>query len=252
MDIGVNFLREHVIPQARIHCVITNGGTAPNIVPPYAQIWYYVRAPKRKQVEGIYTWMLDIAKGAALMTQTTHEIEFLTGCYDMLPNKVLGKLIHEKMKQVGPPVFTEEEADFGKKLLANISLDRSGPKSQSAPDSGDQGNNPFHLEIAPLSETARSTGGSTDVGDVSHITPTAQFSTCCQVVGASSHSWQVVATSGSSIGFKGMMAAAKVQALTALALLTNPEHLKAAREEFNNATAGKKYMSPLPENAVPA
>jgi aminobenzoyl-glutamate utilization protein B len=96
MDIGVNYLREHIVQEARIHCVITNGGEAPNVVPPFAQVWYYVRAPRREQVDEIYSRMLDIAKGAALMTGTTFEIDFLTGGYDVLPNDRLGELLWER------------------------------------------------------------------------------------------------------------------------------------------------------------
>jgi len=251
MDIGVNYLREHITPQARIHCVITKGGTAPNIVPPYAQVWYYVRAPKRDQVETIFAWMLDVSKGATLMTQTTHDVEFLTGCYDMLPNKILGQLIHEKMKRVGSPVFTDKEMEFGRKLQANMPQEMSKESILFSGRTSIEKGIPFSSNIMPLSDNVGSTGGSTDVGDVSHITPTAQFSTCCQVIGAPTHSWQVVATSGSSIGFKGMITAAKVLALTALDLQTKPKHLEAAREEFNKTIEENKYISPLPENTVP-
>ena len=109
MEAGVNYLREHASSKARIHSVITNGGDVPNVVPAYAQIWYYVRAPKRYQVDQIYSWMLDIAKGAALMTQTTYDIEFLTGCHDVLPNLTIGRNLYEKLKKVGPPQWSLEE-----------------------------------------------------------------------------------------------------------------------------------------------
>lgn len=251
MDVGVNYLREHVIQQARIHCVITEGGKAPNIVPPYAQIWYYVRAPRRKQVEDIYAWMLDIARGAALMTQTTFDVEFLTGCYDMLPNSIIGRTMFEKMKAIGPPRFTEEEKDFARKLQQTFSSNEVDRILSRLNLTREEIGDPLCEIILEPRGTNRVLGGSTDVGDVSHIVPTAQCTTCCQILGSPSHSWQTVAASGSSIGFKGMMLAAKTMALTALELQAKPDLLTAAWEEFKGKTKDQPYVSPLPEGAVP-
>ena len=252
MDIGVNFLREHVSSRARIHSVITDGGKAPNVVPDYARIWYFVRAPKRNQVEKIYAWMLDVAKGAALMTQTTCDIEFITGCYDVLSNKTIGRVLHEKMKQVGSPRWTGEETEFARKLQSNFPEDTVEKSLHYFKMTREEIGDPFCKIITEPDDKERSTGGSSDVGDVSYITPTAQISTCCQVLGASGHSWEVVATSGSGIGFKGMIMAAKVMALTVLDLVEKPELLKQAREEFEKATQGKAYVSPLPKDTAPA
>jgi aminobenzoyl-glutamate utilization protein B len=251
LDVGVNYMREHIIDKARVHCVITEGGQAPNVVPPYAQVWYYVRAPNREQVEHIYAWMLDIAKGAALMTGTTHEVEFLTGCYNTLPNDTIGDVLWDKLKRVGPPRFTEEEKALARKLQDTFppgaiekGLQRVGMTREEAGD-------PLCETITPPHGKGLVSGGSTDVGDVSHITPTAQITTCCQALGTPGHSWQRVVTSGSSIGIKGMMLAAKAIALAALELGTKPEVLQAARDEFEKKTGGKKYVSPLPEGLVP-
>ena len=120
MDAGVNYMREHVPPESRIHSVVTSGGQAPNVVPAFAQVWYFVRAPQREQVEEMYRWMQDIAKGAALMSGTTHEIEFITGCYDILPNKVLSNLLYDKMAEVDDMVFTEQERQFARELQATF------------------------------------------------------------------------------------------------------------------------------------
>jgi aminobenzoyl-glutamate utilization protein B len=120
MDVGVNYLREHIIPEARIHSVITSGGQAPNVVPAYAQIWYFVRAPQRDQVDAIYARVLDIAKGAALMSSTTYDIDFVTGCYEVLPNTVLCQLMLEKLYEVGPIAFTDEEQAFARQLQATF------------------------------------------------------------------------------------------------------------------------------------
>ncbi len=251
MDVGVNYMREHIIKDARVHCVITDGGRAPNVVPPYAQVWYYVRAPKRDQVEEIYAWVLNIAQGAALMTETTYDVEFLTGCYNVLPNDVIGDLLMEKLKVVGAPQFTEEEKAFAKQLQETFppgSIEKSLERyKMTREEVGD----PLCDKVIEPYDKGEVMGGSTDVGDVSHIAPTAQLTTCCEALGTPGHSWQTVVTSGSSIGFKGMMVAARVLALTALDLETKPELLQAAREEFEKSTDGKKYVSPLPEEAIP-
>ena len=251
MDVGVNYLREHIIQEARLHCVITEGGEAPNVVPPYAQVWYYVRAPKREQVDYIYSRVLDIAKGAALMTGTTYDIDFLTGCYDTLRNDTIGDVLLEKLEKVGAPRFTEEEKDLARKLQETFppgaiekSLERLGMTKEEVGD-------PLCEKITEPHGKGQVMGGSTDVGDVSYITPTAEISTCCQALGTPGHSWQFVVTAGSSIGMKGMMVAAKAMALAVLDLETKPDIVKAARDEFEAKIGGNTYVSPLPEGAVP-
>jgi len=251
MDVGVNYLREHIIEKARIHCVITNGGKAPNVVPPYAQVWYYVRAPLREQVDEIYSRMLDIAKGAALMTGTTYDIDFLTGGYDMLPNDRLSELLLEKLKEVGAPKFTAEEVDFARKLQKTFPPDAVENALRSMGLTREEVGDPLCDKIVEPFDKGKVMPASTDLGDVSHIAPTAQITTCCQALGTPLHSWQNVALVGSSIGFKGMMVAAKALALAALDLETKPDILKAARDEFEKKIGGKKYVSPLPEGAVP-
>ncbi len=251
MDVGVNYMREHVPQQSRIHCVITEGGKAPNVVPPYAQVWYYVRAPNREQADRIYSWMLDIARGAALMTGTTYDVEFLTGCYNTLPNDVIGDLLLAKLRLVGAPQYTDEEKALGRKLQETFppgSIEKTLERHKMTREEiGD----PLCETIIEPRNKGEVMGGSTDVGDVSYITPTAQITTCCQALGTPGHSWQNVVTSGSSIGFKGMMLAAKALALSALDLATTPGLLTAAREEFEQNTGRKEYVSPLPEGAVP-
>jgi aminobenzoyl-glutamate utilization protein B len=211
MDIGVNYLREHIIPEARIHSVITSGGQAPNVVPAYAQIWYFVRAPRRDQVDAIYARVLDIAKGAALMSGTTYDIDFVTGCYDLLPNQVLSRLLLEKLRASGGISFTDEERAFAKQLQATFApgtLDEGFEVLQRYVSSElDRAaiENPLWEEVLPHTETPRVMPGSTEVGDVSQITPTGQLTTCCWPLGTPGHSWQIVASCGSSIGSKGML-----------------------------------------------
>lgn len=257
MDVGVNYLREHIIPEARIHSVITSGGQAPNVVPAYAQIWYYVRAPRRDQVDAIYARMLDIARGAALMSGTTYDIDFVTGCYELLPNQALARLLLANMGAAGPLVFTDEERAFGRRLQASFApgtVEHAFALTQrtvSRELDRSLAEEPLWGEVLPHIETPLVFPGSTEVGDVSWITPTAQLSTCCWPLGTPAHSWQIVASSGSSIGSKGMLFAAKALALTGLDLLTKPEALAAARAEFDRRRGGRSYISPLPAGAVP-
>lgn len=257
MDVGVNYLREHVIPEARIHCVVTSGGQAPNIVPPYAQVWYFVRAPKRSQVEEIYARVLDIAQGAALMSGTTHDIEFITGCYDILPNDTLADLLLAKMQEVDDLTFTAEERAFAKDLQATFpagSVERSFERMKlgtTAELAKDEQADPLWERVLPHSDNAPVMGGSTEVADVSWITPTSQITTCCWPLGTPGHSWQTVAASGSTIGAKGMIFAAKAMALAGLDLFTQPELLEQARVDFDEARDGQEYVTPLPEGTMP-
>ena len=257
MDAGVNYMREHVPPESRIHSVVTSGGQAPNVVPAFAQIWYFVRAPQRAQVEEMYQWMQDIAKGAALMSGTRHEIEFITGCYDILPNSVMSDLLYEKMAAVDDMRFTERERQFARELQATfpegsvqrgfdwMQLSTSAVLDRATVD------DPLWEAVYPHSPTPPLMGGSTEVADVSWITPTGQITTTCWPLGTPGHSWQTVASSGSSIGAKGMILAAKTMALAGLDLLTRPDVLAEAKAEFERARAGRDYVTPLPPEATP-
>ncbi|TEU19060.1 MAG: hypothetical protein E3J25_00440 [Anaerolineales bacterium] len=169
----------------------------------------------------------------------------------MLPNDRLGELLLEKLKQVGPPQFTDEEKDFAKQLQATLPPGAVENILRSYGLTREEVGDPLCDRIVDPFDKGEVLPASTDVSDVSHITPTAQVTTCCQALGTPVHSWQNVAFAGSSIGFKGMMLAAKAMALAALDLETKPDILKAARDEFEKKTRGKKYVSPLPEGTVP-
>lgn len=257
MDVGVNYLREHIIQEARIHSVITSGGQAPNVVPAYAQVWYFVRAPNRAQVDEIYTRVLDIAKGAALMSGTTYDIDFVTGCYEVLPNAVISDLMYEKMQELGAMSFTQQEIAFATALQKSFpagSREFSYTNLEKTTRGGlqkDDLTRPLWTKVLHHAPTPIVMPGSTEVGDVSQITPTSQLTTCCWPFGTPPHSWQITASSGSHIGFKGMLYAAKALALTALDLMTKPELLQAAQAEFATNTAGRRYVSPLPDGIVP-
>jgi len=253
-DVGINYLREHIIQEARIHCVVTNGGLAPNVVPAEAQVWYYVRAPRRPQVEEIYQRVLDIAKGAALMTGTTFDVSFIVGCHDYLPNEVITRVMMEKLKLVGAPEYTDDEIAFANQLKASLAPDLVEGALRSFGLTRAEVGDPLCDKILDKVDAlakGKVMAGSTDVGDVSYVTPTGQVTTCCMPLGVPVHSWQSTASTGSSIGFKGMMLAAKTMAFSTLELMARPDILKAARDEFKKATGGKKYTSPLPEGAAP-
>ena len=257
MDVGMNYLREHVIDKARIHSVVTSGGQAPNVVPAFAQVWYFVRAPHRRQVDEIYARVLEIAQGAALMSGTRHEIEFITGGYDLLPNNTLSALLLETMQAADGMRFTDQERSFAKDLQATFpagSVQRDFDWMQKSARSGiaaAEVDNPLWEQVLAHSDTPPLMGGSTDIGDVSWITPTAQLTTCCWPLGTPGHSWQTVASSGSSIGVKGMLFAAQGMALAGLELLAKPALLQAARAEFITAKNGAEYVTALAKNSVP-
>ncbi len=251
MNVGANYLREHIIEKARLHYVITDGGGEPNVVPAHAQVWYYVRAPERNQVEEIYGWLLDIAKGAALMTKTTHDVRFLCGCYNVLPNTVVNKTLHEAMTDVGPSQWSAEEIEFGKKMAESFAPGQkeAGLKAQKAPkEVYDQ---TLHSSIMPWTDEETGGAGSTDVADISWVVPTGRMAAATGVIGQPGHSWQISACSGMSIGHKGMFMAGKVLAEAGLRLMADPEKLAKAKAEFDERTKDNPYRSPIPAGVEP-
>ncbi len=251
MNIGSNYLREHVPEDTRIHYVITGGGGEPNVVPAEAKVWYYVRGSSRRDVDDVYARILKIAEGATLMTGTTFEVGFLSGCYDLLPNEALGNLLYECMVKLGPPAWTAEELEFARKMTASFGPGQKEAvlRAGHAPD-GYLGK---YLDdtICPPFARGLVLPGSSDVGDVSWITPTACSTACTMVIGTASHSWQMTATSGMSIGHKGMLLAAKSLAMAGSELFRNPAKLAEARKEFERATEGRPYRCAIPPEVKP-
>jgi len=235
-NVGINYLREHLKPTARIHYVITDGGLAPNVVPDYARAWYYVRDADRESVEEDYRRVLDIIEGAAKMTGTTYKVHFISGVYNLLPNQAGCEVVYSNLLLVGPPSFDEKEDEFAREIQKNLGVEPKG----------------LDKKIQPLKRPGRSWGGgSTDVADVSWITPTTTLGIACKPLGTPGHHWSTVACGGMSIGHKAMMTAGKVMALTGLDFLTKPEILKKMREEWLKKTEGKPYRSPLPPDLEP-
>jgi aminobenzoyl-glutamate utilization protein B len=253
MDAGVNFLREHVVQEARIHYIIEDGGGQPNVVPAYARSWYFVRAPERQQVEHIYDRVLKIAEGADLMAETSHEVEFLTGCYNTLRNMTLAELVVDNMREIGTPTYSGEELAFAHTISQTILPEEKRNLLQKSKRPGWEKLLDVEMDtsIAVPWGMGDVQGGSTDVGDVSWNAPAMEFSTATYPLGTSGHSWQNVASSRVGIGHKSLIFAAKIIAGTALDLMTEPDVLSRARKEFEELTKDTKYVSPLPKTLKP-
>lgn len=247
MDIGANYLREHVVDSVRIHYSITNGGGLPNTVPADAEVWYYVRAPRRQDVRNTTARLIKIAQGAALMTETTMTHELLGGCYNVLPNHVIGDAMYKNMCLAGGPAFGEKDYAYAKEFAQQLSpaAKRSVMATYFAPE--EVADMELCGKVLENIDYGKMMAGSTDVGDISYITPFAQLTAACWPVGYASHTWVATACTGSSIGLKAMIFAAKSLAATAYDLLTTPDMLAAAKAEFLKATGGEKYISPFDE-----
>ena len=253
MNIGANYLREHIIEKARIHYVIEVGGGQPNVVPAYARSWYYVRAPERDQVDNIYSRVLDIAKGAAMMTGTTLKVEFLTGCYNKIPNRVLSEIVITNMREIGSPKYTKDELEFASKIGGTITKEqkRDALQKSELPHWEKYMDVDLFQEVIDPWNEGKVSGGSTDVSDVSWKIPTMEFGTAAYVLGIPSHSWQAVACCGMSIGHKSLLFAAKTIAGATLDLITKPEILKKAQDDFKERMKGRIYKSPIPSDVQP-
>ena len=260
MNVGVQFLREHIIPEARVHYAITNtGGDAPNVVQAEAEAVYLIRAPKNSQVKEIYERVNQIAKGAAMMTGTEVSIHLEKGCSNILVNHALEEVIYENLKSVGLPEYTQEEYDFARAIRSTIEnrvsladrLEKSyGSKGRQLGAEYDQmGINRF---ILPYTPSEKAISGSSDVGDVSWVCPTSQIVAATWASGTVEHSWQAVAQGKSSPAHKGFLYAGKVLAATAIDLLEHPELVQAAKVEFQRRLAAEGGYQPLlPKNARP-
>ena len=253
MDIGVNFMREHMIDAARVHGAITNsGGIAPNVIPSEAQILYAIRAPKVTQVKQLYDRMCDIAKGAALITGTTVDVKQVAAYSDIINNDTLNDMIEESLEKVIPVGYTEEELEYARKFQeVTTSLDKEGLKAMAA-DLGKKDMLPNPLwDFIVDKNTRYGGGGSSDVGDVSWKVPTGQVYTSCYAAGTAMHSWQATAQGKSSIAHKGMLAASKVMACVGAELLMNPEKVEQAKADWKAELNGEEYPNPLPAGAKP-
>ncbi|GAH48119.1 unnamed protein product, partial [marine sediment metagenome] len=225
-------------------------------VPDFVEVHYLVRAPERHQVDDLYERLLKVAEGATLMTETTLEIDYLSGMYNPVRNDVVNDVIYEKMLQVRPPRFNEEEQEFAKEMKKNMPPPNLHELKKTVPPdllelAMQVYREPLCPVISPPLGKGTVAGGSTDVADVSWNTPLGEFHTACFVLGSPGHSWYCVATSGMSIGHKGMITAAQIMALTALEFMSNPELVEKARKKFENTFKDKPYKTPFPKGHKP-
>lgn len=252
MNIGVEYMREHISDDARMHYSIPDGGQAPNVVPETASVWYFVRAPSRVEVERNTEWLRNIAEAATMMTQTDVKERFLTGCYDYLPNRAVTDIVWKNMQAVGAIEYDEADHEFARELQATVpEADREAELTNLPAElEREVQDSALYTEPVEPYDDDEMTHGSTEVGDVSYITPTAQFNAATWPVGTPGHTWQAVASNG-DFAKKGAVYAAKVLAGAAHDLLIDPETLETARAEFEDATGGEPYETPLPKDAEP-
>ena len=238
MNHMVNLMREHVPQETRIHYVITRGGFAPNVVPDFAEAFYYVRHPDAATVLELFERVVRASEGAALGTGTEVEHEVIHGIYDLVPNVALARVMDENVREIGGVDYTEAERAFARRIQATF---EGGPSAPLGSES----------EIEEF-RVGREGAGSTDVGDVSWVVPTVGLRVATWVPGTSSHSWQAVAAGGTSIGVRGMIVAAKTLALTAIDLLRSPDVVQAAWEELRERRGPDfTYVSLLGDRAPP-
>lgn len=265
MNMGVQFLREHVIQEARIHYAITNtGGISPNVVQANAEVLYLIRAPKTPQVADIYERVNKIARGAAMMTETEVEIEFVKGCSNTVPNTVLERALDANLRELPKPQYSDEEMEFINSIASTLKSPADRIRQEVSALSAEQispelreeilakADEPAPSYVRPYIPTNAVLPGSSDVGDVSWNCPTAQFTTATWVSGTAAHTWQAVAVGKSPIAHKSLLLAGQVLATTAVDLLNQPEKIKAAKAEFDAALGNTPYVCPIPPEVKPA
>jgi aminobenzoyl-glutamate utilization protein B len=219
MDYMVNMMREHVPQETRIHYIITRGGAAPNVVPDFAEAYYYARSPNMRILDGVWERIVSAANGAALGTGTTMELEVTGAVYNVLPNEYLSGVMNRNLERVGGFAYTPEEAKFAEEIRKTL----TDPPDVAI---GSQ------EAVRPL-RTGGVNSSSTDLADVSWTVPTVSMTAATFAPGVPAHSWQATACAGGTIGVKGMMVAAKSMALTTVDLFTDPAHIQKAKAEFD-------------------
>lgn len=250
MNVGVNYMREHMPSNARVHYAITNaGGEAPNVVQAYAESSYSVRSPNVQDAERVFARVKKIAEGAALMTETSVKVQITAGYSNILTNNALQDVMYENMRRVGPPAFDEADYEFAKELRRIALTDENVLASVAARDISLK-DKILHDSLLPLG-TDQFDLGSTDVGDVSWIVPTAQCYTACFAIGTPFHAWQLVTQGNLPAAHKGMILAAKVMASSAADCIRNPEIITRAKAELKQQTGGRPYLCPIPLDVTP-
>ena len=255
MNVGVNYMREHVISDARIHyAYLDNGGEAPNVVQDHASLLYFMRAPKLAQSSEILARIKKIAQGAALMTETEIRVRVLGGLSDVIPNPTAFQVLSDAYVEMGGPEFDEEDYAIARKFLAIFPEDDKKAMVQKmavlhkmTPEEFEK--RPLNSVVIPYSPLMRQKvlTASSDVGDVSYLVPTAQLTASAAIPGTGHHTWQYTAQVGTSIGGKACLAAAKAIGLACTRIFDDPALADQAKKELLEETGGV-YVSPIPDD----
>jgi aminobenzoyl-glutamate utilization protein B len=247
MNVGVNYMREHMPANARVHYAVTDtGGISPNVVQARAEVLYLVRGPTVAMAAQLFERIKRIAEGAALMTETQAFVDFDKACSEVLPNTALEWAMHRNIERLGPVPFDDADRAFADRMRRDALTPEdvfSSLRSVGEPTAYDK---PLYETILPFDGTPRQLYGSTDVGDVSWLTPTVQCWGPCFAIGTPGHSWQLVAQGKQPAAHKAMVQAAKAMAATAIDALSDEDLLKTARAEWEKRTAGAPYQCPIP------
>ncbi|HTE56828.1 MAG TPA: amidohydrolase, partial [Kofleriaceae bacterium] len=233
-DHAIALMREHVLPTARIHRVVRDGGEAPNIIPDHTRGEYWLRDSSGESVEEMLRRLRKAADGAALATETRAEVHLSFSVRDPVPNDPLDAVLQRELERVGPPAFDAKDVGFARALQKEMGLEQAG----------------LATTVMPY---ARGNGGtaSSDIGDVSAVIPLAELNAATRPLGTTAHHWVQTSCAAHPLGYKGMAVAAKVLAASAVDLLGNPALVKAARKDFQVQTRGRSYVSKLPPGARP-
>lgn len=244
MNVGVNYLREHIIPEARVHYAITNtGGISPNVVQPYAEVVYFIRAPKKSQAKEVLERVNDIAKGAALMTSTTMEYTVEGSVSNLVSNETLAKVMYENLTALEVPSYDEFDYQFAKEIRATLTPeDLKAALAGVDKETAKMLINKDIADVVPPLGPETTLSGSTDVGDVSWFVPTMQCITSCWALGTPLHTWQVVSQGGMPIAHKGMLHAGKIIASTAIQIMENQDIIEQAKSEWKERLEGEQYI----------
>ncbi|GLC88385.1 M20 family metallopeptidase [Lysinibacillus piscis] len=254
MNVGVNYLREHMVDEARIHYAITNtGGLAPNVVQAEAEVTYLIRAPKPEQVRDLYRRVLNCANGAALMTETSVDARIVGSCHSLVPNRTLETIMHQHLQDLGSSTVTEEDLRFAKEIYDTFSDEEKAlVVAQVGKEVAQQlAEKPLLRTVVPLANEPVFLGGSTDVADVSWNVPTAQCTTATYAFGTPFHTWQVVAQGKTAYAHQATLLAGKAIACTAISALENPTLIEEAKAELQQRLDGETYEALIPKDLVP-
>ena len=251
MNVGANYLRGHLLPDTFInYAIVDAGGAAPNAIPAHASVSYILRSDRRKKITQVYNRLVEVAKGAALMTGTTVEYSSEFGTTELIPNRALEQIVFENLKKIGPVPYNEEDLYYARELRKTLPEGAEGQTFEAlhmlyGKDADELirqiRGKPINDIVYPFKAIDRAKFGSTDVCDVSWFTPVAQVTTACYAKDTPGHCWQVTAQGKTNLCRNGMLNAAKILALSAIELFTQPLKLRDVREEFGARIKGKNY-----------